>query len=196
MRNKLLALVTSMTVWLGSSTAAAQVAAEDSVTGSASFSDPGPPAFQITFSFNAHSGPLGENAGGTADWAAMTPFGDFGGGGTVTCLNVRGSEATIGTFADGRTTFFFVSGTIGFGSFDAATAPTVCPSGPGGQPFSQFFEPRAMDNNSVVIVDAPPLPTAKDQCKSSGWQNFPGFKNRGECVSFVATKGKNPPVGH
>jgi hypothetical protein len=36
--------------------------------------------------------------------------------------------------------------------------------------------------------------TSKDQCQKSGWQSF-GFKNQGDCVSFVATGGKNPPSG-
>jgi hypothetical protein len=30
-------------------------------------------------------------------------------------------------------------------------------------------------------------PTSKDQCKNGGWQTFDGFKNQGECVSFVAS---------
>jgi hypothetical protein len=36
-------------------------------------------------------------------------------------------------------------------------------------------------------------PTNKDQCKNGGWQTFntPKFKNQGDCVSFVATGGKN-----
>jgi hypothetical protein len=36
-------------------------------------------------------------------------------------------------------------------------------------------------------------PTSKDQCKNGGWQTFnnPAFKNQGDCVSYVATKGKN-----
>jgi len=40
-------------------------------------------------------------------------------------------------------------------------------------------------------------PTNIDQCKNGGWQNFfaPSFKNQGDCVSFVATHGKNPPNG-
>lgn len=38
-----------------------------------------------------------------------------------------------------------------------------------------------------------PLPTSKDQCKDGGWQNYDGFKNQGDCVSFVATDGTNPP---
>ncbi len=38
------------------------------------------------------------------------------------------------------------------------------------------------------------LPTSKDQCKNGGWRNFGVFKNQGDCVSFVATGGKNPPA--
>jgi hypothetical protein len=34
------------------------------------------------------------------------------------------------------------------------------------------------------------VPTSKDQCKDNGWQNFPQFKNQGECVSFVEHQGK------
>jgi hypothetical protein len=36
--------------------------------------------------------------------------------------------------------------------------------------------------------------TSKEQCKDGGWQSF-GFKNQGDCVSFLATGGKNPPSG-
>lgn len=38
------------------------------------------------------------------------------------------------------------------------------------------------------------LPTSKDQCKAGGWMAFGRFKNQGDCVSFVATQGKNPPA--
>jgi hypothetical protein len=38
------------------------------------------------------------------------------------------------------------------------------------------------------------LPTSKDQCKNGGWKNSGVFKNHGDCVSFVATGGKNPPA--
>ena len=46
-------------------------------------------------------------------------------------------------------------------------------------------------------LDQPELisPTGKDQCKHGGWMNYPQFKNQGDCVSFVATGGKNPPTG-
>lgn len=39
-----------------------------------------------------------------------------------------------------------------------------------------------------------PKPTVKEQCFEDGWKRFKGFKNQGDCVSFVATKGKNPPA--
>jgi hypothetical protein len=40
-------------------------------------------------------------------------------------------------------------------------------------------------------------PTDKDQCKKDGWKNYgTTFKNQGDCVSFVATHGKNQPSGH
>ena len=37
--------------------------------------------------------------------------------------------------------------------------------------------------------------TSVDQCKKSGWETFGVFKNQGDCVSFVATGGSNPPDG-
>ena len=37
------------------------------------------------------------------------------------------------------------------------------------------------------------LPTSKEQCAGSGFEQFGIFKNQGECVSFVATEGKNEP---
>jgi hypothetical protein len=52
--------------------------------------------------------------------------------------------------------------------------------------------------NGQLQVPAPTtsVPTSKDQCKNGGWKTFtPAFKNQGDCVSFVATNGKNGPNG-
>lgn len=43
-------------------------------------------------------------------------------------------------------------------------------------------------------------PTTKDDCKNDGWRNFRDdqgnpFKNQGDCVSYVATQGKNKGAG-
>jgi hypothetical protein len=41
-----------------------------------------------------------------------------------------------------------------------------------------------------------PRPTSADQCKKGGWQNYgTTFRNQGDCVSYVATGGKNQPNG-
>ena len=44
----------------------------------------------------------------------------------------------------------------------------------------------------VNPVSGGTTPTDKNQCKDSGWKTFsnPSFKNQGDCVSFVASKGK------
>jgi hypothetical protein len=56
--------------------------------------------------------------------------------------------------------------------------------------------PNALDFQATVTFStAPPAPTNKDQCKNGGWQSFGGFKNQGDCVSFVASGGKNQPSG-
>ena len=37
------------------------------------------------------------------------------------------------------------------------------------------------------------LPATKDECKQGGWQQYGVFRNQGDCVSFVATRGENEP---
>ena len=46
-------------------------------------------------------------------------------------------------------------------------------------------------NISATLVS---LPTSADDCMNGGWQSFSVFKNQGDCVSFVATGGKNLPA--
>lgn len=49
----------------------------------------------------------------------------------------------------------------------------------------------------TVVAAAPTVLTTAEACKHGGWKNFPdlGFRNQGDCVSYVGTHGKNPPVG-
>jgi hypothetical protein len=60
--------------------------------------------------------------------------------------------------------------------------------------YSAEFQQPDFDNRFRTYVT--PVPTSKDQCKSGGWRNYGVFKNQGDCVSYVATGGKNPPAGH
>jgi hypothetical protein len=131
--------------------------------------------------------------------------------GTPTCLNVSSNAAVIG---------FAVNG--GFQGFLASVEdnglplsgqpvdlvvytgllpleippPTSCPA-PGDPPPPElvFAGGGPVTSGDIVVVDAPPFPVSKDQCKNGGWRTFGVFKNQGDCVNFVATGGKNPPAG-
>jgi hypothetical protein len=117
----------------------------------------------------------------------------------VTCLAVRGNIATINIEAvdtpgivvtlevtDGAVAGVpdvIVGAATGFGG----RLPTDC------SPLVAGVR-EEVSSGDIVVTDAPPLPTTTDQCKNGGWAQF-GFKNQGDCVSFVATRGKNPPAG-
>jgi hypothetical protein len=58
---------------------------------------------------------------------------------------------------------------------------------------NQLFFNASVDN--VVIESVRLLPTTKQECKNGGWRSFGVFKNQGDCVSFVATNGRNRPAG-
>jgi hypothetical protein len=68
-----------------------------------------------------------------------------------------------------------------------------------GWAFADGEQTNLVDN--VVINDTTftftRTPTAKDECKNGGWATFTelGFKNQGDCVSYVATGGRNTPAG-
>jgi hypothetical protein len=60
-----------------------------------------------------------------------------------------------------------------------------------------FFEER-FGTSCQGLCQNPglPPPTSKSQCRHGGWKVFGTmFKNQGDCVSFVATGGKNLPSG-
>jgi hypothetical protein len=170
---------------------AAQVP-EDSVVGS------GTTDSFYAFDLDARSGSSGENPTGTAK-IVLRADPTLWIEGSVTCLTATGNRAvvgldnTLGTPAFGRGWFIEVTDgqpdSLAVGLFSSLEAPTDCPSSLG-------LDQQPVDSGDIAITDAPPLPTSKDQCKNGGWRNFPGFKNQGHCVSYVATEGKNPPAGH
>jgi hypothetical protein len=69
----------------------------------------------------------------------------------------------------------YLLGVIGLAAV-AMSSPcfSLPPSGLGGP----------LSSGDITVVDAPPLPTAKAQCKNGGWKQF-GFKNQGRCIAFV-----------
>ena len=78
-------------------------------------------------------------------------------------------------------------------SFTANSASTTLTFASTTTSNSDPFGP-ALDNVNVSDV-TPLLPTSKDQCKNDGWKTYGIFKNQGDCVSFVATNGRNLPSG-
>jgi hypothetical protein len=192
--------------------AAGQAATEDSVTGALyvspepCFPRPDPPFIECTFrdryTFDAHSGPTGENARGEVVFATGERVGFMFDRGDVTCLAVSGKRASIGVNFQGlsqgpgepHSAILFVEdiGGEGLDKFaiqDLApgiTAPTVCPGElPAGLQLGPTYPRMFTDDGTVTVTDAPnPLPTSKEQCKNGGYAAF-NFKNQGECVAFV-----------
>ncbi len=180
-------------------TSGAQTAAQDSAVGSGAAS-----SFP-QFDFSATSDPLSGSPSGSA---SFNVFGAFQFQGTVSCLGVSGNRAVIGVDIDQQTGGFNFEGFFltvvdggpagsGLDTFDAVPTsfsgpnivPTDCSQPP--PPFSS----SQVTSGDIVVRDAPPFPTSKEQCKNGGWRDFGVFKNQGDCVSFVATGGKNPPGG-
>jgi hypothetical protein len=164
--------------------ASAQTPAGDSVTGSGTAGETRADVF--LFQIDAHSGPSGENPTGSflIDPAISQPF-----GGPITCLAVRANVATFNFEAQ--------PGLPSVGTIVATDSPAgdqIAYVGGGRTPTdcSPVTNPpnQPLNGGDIVVTDAQPFPTAKDQCKNGGWRNFPGFKNQGDCVSFVAARGK------
>jgi PKD repeat protein len=52
------------------------------------------------------------------------------------------------------------------------------------------------DSGTEVLFSLPSHPTTKNQCKQGGWRAFwnPSFANQGQCVAWVASRGRSTPV--
>jgi hypothetical protein len=61
-----------------------------------------------------------------------------------------------------------------------------------------YWEATATFGGETATVDGfincGGAPVSKDECKDGGYAAF-GFKNQGDCVSFISTGGGNPPAG-
>jgi len=158
----------------------AQAASQDSVSGGGV----SPESYcNGSIDIDVQSAPSGENP--TGHLTCGTLF-----GGPPTCLNVQGNVALLTVVDD-------LFGTVSVRITDAGpTGDTIeaYPT-PGGCPGAlPRYLPIAFSGD-ISVVDAKTPPTSKDQCRNGGWRSYGEFRNQGDCVSFVATGGKNQPSG-
>jgi hypothetical protein len=60
----------------------------------------------------------------------------------------------------------------------------------------QTLDNLANDPPVTICADILPGPTdAEADCKKGAWEDWGVFKNQGDCVSYIATKGRNGPAG-
>jgi hypothetical protein len=190
------AAVAAVLVGLGLPTVAGgQTPTADSVIGTLTF--PSPFAGPLRETYEVASEPSGENARGEV----VVEFLNFPGTVLhfeVTCLSVTGNRAVIGMFRPdpiiGDTSIYRLVVDGGPGGTD-----TVGVENGVGRPLECATIPIAVDpslpvSGDATVTDAKPLPTIKSQCRNGNWRTFGVFKNQGDCFSFVATKGKNPPT--
>jgi hypothetical protein len=126
-------------------------------------------------------------------YAVFSDLGDgpvFGGGGyprdgtPTDVLSYPLNAAGVAAFNAARGDFFTLGGTGGGAYSDPE---------PGGlPPQTNYIFAGVSDPAKLVVTCA--LPAKKAQCKNGGWRDYSVFKNQGDCVSYVATKGKNPPA--
>jgi hypothetical protein len=161
--------------------AAAQVPTQDSVTGTVLT---GIDQFVTQFTFDAHSGPSGENAAGLVTLRLLAVPVDIPG--SVTCLSVSGNRASM-VFRLPPEQELHAGGVISVEDNGAGqdrldwnfveTLPSACPV--------PVAVNQPVNSGNLTITDAQPFPTAEDQCKDGGWRSFPRFKNQGQCIRFV-----------
>jgi hypothetical protein len=176
-------------------------------------------ARRLSINVDVESGQAGENVSGTVGLLSLglTPGGSPTLVTEASCLSVSGRVAIIGVtgsrsqagLQDPIAGLVRVTDAGGLNSgadtvevaYQAGDpfgpplpGPTTCSTFPGIFPRDTFFFPLFTNEaGDVVVTDTVPFPTSKDQCKNGGWKTYEVFKNEGDCVSFVATKGKNPP---
>jgi len=70
-----------------------------------------------------------------------------------------------------------------------------------GTPDATSYVDDVTFNGTTYNFEPFAVATDKDQCKQGGWQSYKdasgqSFKNQGDCVSYVATGGRNMAAGH
>jgi hypothetical protein len=73
----------------------------------------------------------------------------------------------------------------------SASAAGTPPPGPGSTTTTSTTAPLPPGSPTTTLPGGGPH--TADDCKQGGWQRYGVFRNQGDCVSWVATQGKNEP---
>jgi hypothetical protein len=168
-----------------------QVPSGDSVVGQGRTAPFGDLLLVNVFDIEARSGPSGEDPSGHVSVGigllAVSPS-LLHIEGPVTCLSVSGNDAVVGFAPDPVSIFPAVLIEVEDNGPPGSDPPDlVRVSGRVGDPSScasPGIERSPVAEGDVTVIDAPPPPTSKSQCKDGGYERF-GFKNQGECIKFV-----------
>jgi hypothetical protein len=110
----------------------------------------------------------------------------------VTKLNATGSGLVYSTYLGGSSADFGDGLAVDGAGAAYVTGFTFSTDFPTTSGAAQTTHAGGLD---AFVTKIATLPTSIDECKNGGWKIFGVFKNQGDCVSFVVTKGKNPPSG-
>jgi Protein of unknown function (DUF642) len=140
---------------------------------------------------------IGESAAGAIEQAVGTTPGalyalSFWYAGHPFCILNNGSGTASATAAAGGSSINLTSGPT-----NLYTRVALLFTAAGGTTTVSFMSLTNFGCGGILIdnVSVEPLPTTKSECENDGWQSSGVFKNQGDCVSFVATQGKNEPAG-
>jgi hypothetical protein len=174
--------------------AAASAAQLDTVTATGTAS-----RFYSNIDINAQSSPTGQNPSGTVSFTFANAI-VFSG--PVTSLSVTGADSGGGTPTSPTVAVIGVqtaqfgpemirlvdNGGNGLDSICMWLPPNpVCTVNISGE----FLDVTGqLTSGRAVVFDAPVVPTSKAQCQHGGWRNFAQFKNRRQCVAFVAKQAR------
>jgi hypothetical protein len=172
---------------------------------SASFAG-GDPSYQLVLNLNGATGfttlvyePYQQNSTVTPEvWQNWdVDNGQFWSSRSVTCTH-NGVGTGTSTVAGGGGTYFYSLAQLKAGCPDATVIGFGVNIGSANPNYDTLTD-GVQFNNTTYDFEVTNLPTSKDGCKKDGYKNFTdedgnGFKNQGQCVSFVETSSHQPSV--